>query len=136
MSKNLLFRVFRSHKNKNLMVNLKATVADAQKLSFEKHKLSLDSDPPTEETVGGLSRVYNWVYNYLIEIASGLVQEYIQTQDLNFDRILYTSRRLRSPLSGVKALSPFLKTVHFSPLKTPPYGLQRLSEPIIQAWKT
>lgn len=76
-------------------------------------KLSLDLGPPTEETVGGLLRVYNCVYNCLIEIASGLVQEYIRAQD--------------------KVLSSFVKTVRSSSLKKPPYGFPRLSEPIIQA---
>jgi putative transposase len=90
-------------------------------------KLPLDPDPTAKETVDGQSRICNWVYNRFLEIALGLLQEYIQTQDPKSAQILYSPRGLRNLLPELKVLHPFVKTVHSSPLKN---TALRLSEAI------
>ncbi len=69
------------------------------------------------ETLDGQSRILNWLYNRLLEMAKELKQSYIQTQDSEIARTLYTKTGLRNVVPKLKQEHPFLKVVHSSPLK-------------------
>jgi putative transposase len=65
----------------------------------------------------GQSRIANWLYNQLLEMANGLRQQYREHQDPAVGRQLYTERGLRDLIPALKVQHPFLKTVYSSPLK-------------------
>jgi len=65
----------------------------------------------------GQSKIANWLYNKLLEIANGLRQQYRGSQDKEVGRTLYTERGLRDLIPDLKEHHPFLKTVYSSPLK-------------------
>lgn len=79
------------------------------------------------ETLDGQSRILNWLYNRLLEMAKVLKDHYIQTQDEESAKTLYTKRGLRNLVPKLKQEHPFLKVVHSSPLKN---GALRLTEAI------
>ena len=80
-------------------------------------KLRLEVDAATEAALDGQSRICNWLYNELLEVAGVLRARYRMDQDTEIGRVLYTERGLRNLLPDLKALYPFLNTVHSSPLK-------------------
>ncbi|MBB64723.1 MAG: transposase [Waddliaceae bacterium] len=63
------------------------------------------------------SRICNWLYNHLLEKSLELKNKYIEMQDPEIARVLYTERGLRNLVPGLKKDHLFLKTVHSSPLK-------------------
>lgn len=65
----------------------------------------------------GQSRICNWLYNHLLEKASALKSEFIQTKNSDIAKTLYTERGFRNLLPALKQERPFLKSVHSSPLK-------------------
>ena len=80
-------------------------------------KLPLFPCDDGKETLDGQSRILNWLYNRLLEMANELKQSYIQTQDNGIAKILYTKTGLRNLVPKLKQEHPFLKVVHSSPLK-------------------
>ena len=75
----------------------------------------------------GQSRICNWVYNHLLDRATELRRDVVQTQKSESAKTLYSPRGLRNLLPEIKALHPFVKTVHSSPVKN---AALRLSETI------
>ncbi|HET8851001.1 MAG TPA: hypothetical protein VFN02_00600, partial [Ktedonobacteraceae bacterium] len=65
----------------------------------------------------GQSKIANWLYNKLLEVAHELRTQYRQTQDKEIGRTLYTERGLRDLIPALKEQHPFLKTVYSSALK-------------------
>jgi len=81
------------------------------------HKIRLEVDAETAAVLDGQSRICNWLYNELLELAGILRVRYRMDQDPETGRILYTERGLRNLLPALKQLYPFLESVHSSPLK-------------------
>jgi putative transposase len=63
------------------------------------------------------SRIANWLYNKLLEVANDLRTQYRTSQDPVVGRTLYTERGLRDLIPALKEQHPFLKTVYSSALK-------------------
>lgn len=80
-------------------------------------KIRLKVDAETERKLDGQSRLCNALYNRLLEQANQLRRQYIDTQDPDIGKMLYTERGLRNLVPGMKDDIPALKTVHSSPLK-------------------
>lgn len=80
-------------------------------------KLRLVVDERTTSILDSQSRMCNWLYNQLVEKTYSLRQAYIETQDNDIAKILYTKRGLRNLVPGIKEENPFLKSVHSSCLK-------------------
>jgi putative transposase len=80
-------------------------------------KIRLEVDTDAESALDGRSRICNWLYNELLDLAGVLRARYRLDQDADIGRILYTERGLRNLLPELKRLYPFLHTVHSSPLK-------------------
>jgi putative transposase len=80
-------------------------------------KIKLDGDREGLETLDGQSRICNWLYNHLLQQALDLKKNYIETQNSEIGKTLYTERGLRNLLPKIKEENPFLKVVHSSPLK-------------------
>lgn len=94
-------------------------------------KLTLAPDAASAKILDGQSKICNWLYNNLLEQANNLRQDFIQTQNPESAKILYTNRGLRNLVPKVKEENPFLKVVHSSPLKN---AALRLSS-VIQAYQ-
>lgn len=90
-------------------------------------KLRLELDPRTANELDGQSRICNWLYNHLLAQSQQLKQTFIQSQNPDAAKTLYTLRGLRNLLPVLKVEHPFLKVVHSSPLKN---TALRLSEAI------
>ena len=71
------------------------------------------------------SRVCNWLYNHLLEIANGLREQYIQTQNPDVGKQLYTKTGLRDLVPELKKQFPHLTRVHSSPTKNAALRLTR-----------
>lgn len=80
-------------------------------------KLPLMPDKVSAQILDGQSRICNWLYNNLLEQANNLRKDFIQTQNPESSKALYTNRGLRNLVPKVKEENPFLKVVHSSPLK-------------------
>ncbi len=75
----------------------------------------------------GQSKIANWLYNKLLEVAHALRKQYRATQDKEIGRTLYTERGLRDLIPALKEQYPFLRTIYSSPLKN---AALRLSQAI------
>jgi len=84
---------------------------------FENIKLELKAEEKAFLSLDGQSRICNWLYNHLLDTANALKKQFIETQDLNLAKIIYSKRGLRNLLPSLKQESNFLKSVHSSPLK-------------------
>lgn len=80
-------------------------------------KIRLVVDTEAEAQLDGQSRICNWLYNNLLELAGILRESYRRDPIPERGRVLYTERGLRNLLPELKELHPFLKSVHSSPLK-------------------
>jgi putative transposase len=80
-------------------------------------KLQIQADTATFASLDGNSKICNWLFNHLLEIANNLKKEFIQTGNKEIVKTLYTKRGLRNLLPKLKQDRPFLKSVHSSPLK-------------------
>ena len=80
-------------------------------------KIPLFATNEVEATLDGQSRICNWLYNQLLAKANLLRAEYVDTQDPEIGKTLYTERGLRNLIPQLKNDKPFLKVVHSSPLK-------------------
>jgi putative transposase len=90
-------------------------------------KLQLEASEEIFRSIDGQSKICNWLYNRLLEMANILRQEFIQTGNTELTKTLYTERGLRNLLPSLKEEFPFLKSVHSSPLKN---AALRLSQAI------
>ncbi len=90
-------------------------------------KIPLTVTPEQAAILDGQSKIANWLYNKLLEVAHELRKQYRQTQDKEIGRTLYTERGLRNLIPALKEHHPFLKTVYSSPLKN---AALRLSQAI------
>lgn len=90
-------------------------------------KLPLGPSIETASILDGQSRICNWLYNALLDQAQTLRQQFIQTQDSEVAKTVYTERGLRNLIPNMKEAHPFLKVVHSSPLKN---SALRLSQAI------
>ena len=80
-------------------------------------KLPLKPDETTAFAIDGQSRICNWCYNHLLEVAQEHKKCFIETKDSELAKIVYTKRGLRNLLPKIKEEHNFLKVVHSSPLK-------------------
>ena len=55
-----------------------------------------------EKIIDGQSKILNWTYNHLLQIANGLRAEYVENQDKDIVNTLYTKRGLRNLLPKFK----------------------------------
>jgi len=94
-------------------------------------RLALTLTKEEAQVLDGQSRVANALYNKLLEKAIALKKEFIETQDLERAKTLYTKRGLRNLVPKLKQEHPFFKVVHSSPLKN---AALRLTE-AIQAYQ-
>src|SRR5438105_4724626 len=90
-------------------------------------KIQLEAPDDVFRSLDGQSKICNWLYNRLLEKANALRVEFIQTQNTELVKTLYTERGLRNLLPSLKEENPFLKSVHSSPLKN---AALRLSQAI------
>ena len=90
-------------------------------------KMNLHLEPEARRYVDGQSKICNWAYNKLLELAINLRTEFVNNQDAEVGKRLYTKRGLRNELPLLKEEFSFLKSVHSSPLKN---AALRLSEAI------
>ena len=80
-------------------------------------KVQLEAEEKTFYSIDGQSKICNWIYNQLLEIANEKKRLFIQTQDKEAAKLVYSQRGLRNLLPSLKKEFPFLKSVHSSPLK-------------------
>ena len=80
-------------------------------------KISLLVDEQDARILDGQSRITNWLYNQLLELANDLRQRYRATQDKQVGKMLYTRRGLRDLIPDLKEQHPFLRVVYSSVLK-------------------
>lgn len=85
------------------------------------------------DTIDGQSRICNWVYNALLQLAEEKRREYIQTQNQEAARTVYSQRGLRNLLPSLKKSHSFIKVVHSSPIKN---TALRLSQAIMAHQKS
>lgn len=90
-------------------------------------RLELTPSKENAQTLDGQSRIANWIYNKLLETAITLKKHFIDTQESESAKTLYTKRGLRNLVPKLKQEHPFLKVVHSSPLKN---AALRLTEAI------
>lgn len=80
-------------------------------------KLPLKLSAEQERILDSQSRMANWLYNQLLDIANHLRTAYRQKQNKIVGKRLYTERGLRDLVPIIKERHPFLKSVHSSVLK-------------------
>lgn len=80
-------------------------------------KIRLQLTDKDQEVLDGQSKICNWLYNQLLAKANTMRQSFLETQDPEIAKILYTERGLRNLIPEMKKEKPFLKVVHSSPLK-------------------
>src|ERR1700722_1278381 len=80
-------------------------------------KLQLVADNDIFRLLDSQSRICNWLYNHLIEQGNAYKQQFIETQNPQYSKTVYTKFGLRNLIPELKKEHPFLKTVHSSPLK-------------------
>jgi putative transposase len=80
-------------------------------------KIALEVTEGQAALLDSQSKMTNWLYNHLLEIANGLQQQYRQSQDKQVGKTLYTERGLCDLLPSLKVQYPFLKAVYSSVLK-------------------
>lgn len=68
-------------------------------------------------SLDGQSRICNWLYNYLLDIANHAKQDAIQTNNFQKTKAIYTKLGLRNEIPSLKESFPFLRAVYSSPLK-------------------
>ena len=91
-------------------------------------KLPMSPAKTDADTIDGQSRMCNWVYNQLLQTAEGLRLDYIQTQNKESARTLYSPRGLRNLLPSLKENNSFIKVVHSSPIKNTALRLSKAIE--------
>ena len=90
-------------------------------------KLPLFVEPSVALSLDGQSRILNWAYNHLLEIANTKKEEWKKSQDPELGKLIYTKNGLRDLLPSLKEEKPFLQAVHSVPLKN---AALRLSQSI------
>lgn len=90
-------------------------------------KLTLKPGNTEADILDGQSRICNWTYNKLRDVAGELRQQFIESKEPELAKRIYSERGLRDILPQLKEEHPFLKVVHSSPLKN---AALRLSDSI------
>lgn len=90
-------------------------------------KMPLEVNEEDARILHGQSKICNWLYNTLLNHALSARKQFIETQDPECAKTVYTKRGLRNLIPSLKLEFPFLKSVYSSPLKN--VGL-RLSDAI------
>lgn len=80
-------------------------------------KVRLVVDAANAAVLDGQSRILNWLYNLLLDMAGDLRHGYIGFPNEITARHLYTKRGFRNMLPVLKVQFPFLRSVHSSPMK-------------------
>lgn len=80
-------------------------------------KLKLLPTEEQERILDGQSKICNWLYNFLIEEANRLRNQFRSTQDEKIGLTLYTEHGLRDLIPDLKEQHPFLKTIYNKHLK-------------------
>lgn len=80
-------------------------------------KLELSGEESQFLIIDGQSRICNWTYNHLLQLANDLKKQAIETSNFDEAKNIYTKRGLRNFLPSLKTPFPFLKSVYSSPLK-------------------
>ncbi len=84
-------------------------------------KIPLTVTPEQVAILDGQSKIANWLYNKLLEVAHELRKQYRAAPDQEhrdqIGLVLYTERGLRNLIPGLKREHPFLKVVYSSVLK-------------------
>ena len=80
-------------------------------------KLEIAGDKNDFCLLDGQSRICNWLFNHLLDRANQTKSEYIATKKAEDAKTVYSKRGLRNLIPSLKTESPFLKSVHSSPLK-------------------
>ena len=90
-------------------------------------KLQLEAEEKTFRITDGLSRICNWLFNHLLDVANGLKEDFKAAGTPDSAKTVYSKRGLRNLVPRLKKEFPFLNTVHSSPLKN---AALRLSDAI------
>ena len=69
------------------------------------------------QVMDGQSRICNWLFNHLLELADQLRKQARESGDFESAKSVYTKRGLRNWIPDLKEQFPFLRSVHSSPLK-------------------
>ena len=80
-------------------------------------KIPMKLSPEDRAILDGQSRICNWTYNYLLEIAISERQKFIASNDKEAAKLVYSKRGLRDLLPELKKDFTFLESVHSSPMK-------------------
>ena len=80
-------------------------------------KLQLEAEEKTFRITDGLSRICNWLFNHLLDVANGLKEDFKAAGTPDSAKTVYSKRGLRNLVPRLKKEFPFLNTVHSSPLK-------------------
>jgi putative transposase len=80
-------------------------------------KFELDGETKDFRSADGQSRICNWLYNCLGDIAKQKKADFVATGNSQVAKTVYSKRGLRNLLPALKKEHPFLKAVHSSPLK-------------------
>lgn len=80
-------------------------------------KLELSGEESQFLIIDGQSRICNWTYNHLLQLANDLKKQAIETSNFDEAKNIYTKRGLRNLLPSLKTTFPFLKSVYSFPLK-------------------
>ena len=75
-------------------------------------KLQLEAEENTFRVADGLSRICNWLFNHLLDVANGLKEDFKATGNPDNAKIVYSKRGLRNLVPKLKKEFPFLNTVH------------------------
>ena len=80
-------------------------------------KIPMKLSPEDSAIINGQSRICNWAYNHLLEIAMSERHKFISSNDKEAAKLVYSKRGLRNLLPQLKKDFTFLQSVHSSPLK-------------------
>lgn len=80
-------------------------------------KIPMKLSPEDSAIINGQSRICNWTYNHLLEIAMSERHKFISSNDKEAAKLVYSKRGLRNLLPELKKDFTFLQSVHSSPLK-------------------
>ncbi len=88
-------------------------------------KMPLEVTQEHEGSLIGQSKILNWSYNHLNQIAISKKDEFIRTKDPEIAKLIYSKKGLRDLLPALKKEKPFLNSVHSVPLKNAAIRLSR-----------
>lgn len=96
-------------------------------------KLQLEEQEESQfRSLDGQSKICNWLYNYLLQIANDLKTDAMKTQNFDQAKVIYTEHGLRNTLPSLKLEFPFLKSLYSSVSKN---AALRVSSAILEYQK-